>query len=334
MLASAHVVASLLPLPARRRVAPGPRSPARASLAEPASAQGSPTPRADPASRARTLALIVALVLAGASRAQAPGATAARALLRGGVTYVEARPLALALGEILGADGDSLTWRAAAGVLTAFAGSPDALFQPHGAARPEEIGFSAPVLRMGPDWYLPEDALETLGLRVESGAVALPGGRSVSLALTPPAVVGDAGASEVDVLANGVPAVRLYARAEDGGDGPSMMLVDVGLLDLVVPERRAELQAALDAAGDDKPLLVVVSSLRPLPFEADVRFEQDGAAVDARAPYRLRLLQGDPGNVARDRPMTAVALLPPSFSLYRPITIRWQGVEAIVTFRR
>ncbi len=258
---------------------------------------------------------------------------------RGGVTYVALLPIARALGDITQVGQGSLTWRANAGVLTVFAASPDALLQRPGDAVAQEISFAAPVLLEEGQWFVSADALSAVAVQLSGNSVVLPDGRQLSLTLPPSARTGDDGRSEVETLDHGLAALRFFAPA--GGvegsleeDGASLMLTDLSLLALLVPEQAEAVNAAVEAVGSDKPLLVVVTALQPEDWEAALRFQQGERSIEVRYPYRLKLIGGSAEQVGPDAPVTAVVLLPASMSLYRPVTVTWQGLSAEVTFRR
>lgn len=258
---------------------------------------------------------------------------------RGGVTYVALLPIARALGDIVQVGQGSLTWRAGTGVLTVFAASPDALWQRAGDAAAQEISFAAPVLLEDDEWFVPADALGGVGVQLSGGAVVLPDGRRLPLTLPTSARTGDDGRSEVETLDHGLAALRFFAPA--GGvdepaaeDGASLMLTDLSLLALLVPEQASAVNAAVEAVGTDKPLLMVVTALRSEAWDASLRFQQGERSIEIRYPYRLKLIGGSAEAVGPEAPVTAVVLLPASMSLYRPITVTWQGLSAEVTFRR
>ncbi len=279
------------------------------------------------------LALYLLTLLLGAALGAAHGDPVA-ALRVGGTLYAPAAPVAHALGDILAPGEGSLTWRARTGTLTVFAGSPDALWQAAGDAGSTTLALSAPALLRDGTWYLPGDAFDTLGVRLEKGRLVLPGGRTLALEVPAPAVAGSGGRSEIDDLGHGVPALRLFAEGAAGGDGVSVALADLDLLPLVAPSQRAAIDGALSRIGQDKPLLVLVSALAPSTWEASFVLEQGGRSLQVRFPYRMRMVQGSSTQVGPDAPAAAVLLLPPWFDLYRPITVTWQGVRATVTFRR
>lgn len=297
--------------------------------------------------------LVAGLVL-GVAWAQ-PGAAPLPTRLEGDVRYVRAESVARALGDIVTEGEGSLTWRTGAGVLTVFDGSPDATLHPAGGSA-RELALSAPARRLDDGWYLPLDAYEAIGLRFEGEALRAPDGRAWALAPPPPpAVAPTGGASEVVDLGHGVVALRFYAPAgplpDDGsadapgapgaaahgaGDDPaiSLLVADLDLLPLVVPDARAAVDGALDGVGEDKPLLLLVTATAPGPWQATLRFAQGERQLEVRYPYRMRLLFGDAARVAPGAPAAALVLLPPWFTLYRPIEVVWQGLQAEVTFRR
>ena len=252
----------------------------------------------------------------------------------GGVLYVPAAPVARALGDILAPGRGSLTWRAGSGTLTVFDGSPDALWQALAAASPAALALSAPALLRGGHWYLPADALDTLGIVLDGTVLRLSGGRTMALSVPEPPTTGGDGRSEIDDLGHGVPVLRMYAQGASGGDEVAVALADLDLLPLIDPAQRRKIDGALERIADDKPVLVLVSALMPSDWQASFTLEQGGRRFEVRYPYRMRMVQGSSRHVAPDAPAAAVLLLPSWFDLYRPITVTWQGVSATVTFRR
>lgn len=273
---------------------------------------------------------LLALLLAGSPVAaqQLPG------LRLNGVVYVQVAAVAHALGDIVTPSDGSLGWRDAAGTLTLFADSADGLWQPAGAARATAVALSAPARRRGGQWYVPVDALGMLGARFDGESLALPGAGRHQLALPAPPRPGAGGRSEIADLGHGVPALRLFAAGAGGADAAVVEIADLDLLPLVAPAGRGAIDAALDRIGSDKPLLVAVSALQPVAWQAVFAFEQDGRRLEVRYPYRMHLLQGSSSRVAPGSPATAVVLLPAWFDLYRPIAVSWQGIHASITFRR
>ena len=270
-----------------------------------------------------------------AAATQLPGRSVA-GFVRSNTTYVDVLALARLLGDIAVQGNGSLTWRAAAGVLTMFDGSPDALLQRLHEPAAQDVSFSAPVVVDDHVWFAPADALTLLGLPVSDGAVMLSDGTRVQLDLPPATVRGGDGSSEVETLDHGLVALRFFAPSRTGSfsGGASLMLTDLSLLALVVPEQAAAIETASRSIGQDKGLLIVVTSLEDEPWESTLTFQQGDRRIEVRAPYRLKLITGGTDRVTPAAPVTAVALLPPSFSLYRPITVSWQGMSAGVTFRR
>jgi len=279
------------------------------------------------------LALSLLTLLVAAALGVAHGDPVA-ALRVGGTLYTPAAPVARALGDILTPGEGSLTWRADPGTLTVFADSPDALWQAAGDAGSTTLALSAPALFRDGAWYLPADALDSLGVRQQGDHLVLPGGRTLALEVPAPVVSGSGGRSEIDDLGHGVPALRLFAKDAAGGDGVAVAISDLDLLPLVAPSQRDAIDGALARIGRDKPLLVLVSSLAPSAWEASFVLEQGGRSLQVRFPYRMRMVQGSSMQVGPDAPAAAVLLLPPWFDLYRPLTVTWQGVRATVTFRR
>lgn len=269
-----------------------------------------------------------------------------------GVPYAPAGQVARALGDIVVSGHGSLTWRSAGGTLTVFDGSPDALWQETGAGTSRTLGLSAPALLRDGRWWLPLDALDTLGVRVRGSALLLPDGTELTLTLPPKATGGTDGRSQVDELGNGVPALRLFAEGAQGGAatgtgvgaGPvadtgadiavAAMLADLDMLPLIDPDERAVIDAALDGTAPDKPLLVVVTSLQDVAWEPTFILAQGGRSLEFRYPYRMRLVSGSARRVGPAAPASMLLLVPTWFNLYRPITVSWQGVSGTITFRR
>lgn len=267
-----------------------------------------------------------------------------------GTRYVEAASLAVVLGDVVTAAGEVLTWRGPKGVVTFFLGSPQALLQAPGSGGPDEWTLSAPVRRAAPEelaglarpppasqvagWLLPLDAVQLLGVMAEADGtettLRLPGGDRSAIAM-PPArsdtPFGTSAAWEVVEL-SGTHALRLFV-----GDQLSLLLLDLDLAPLAVPEATAAVDAAVALAGSDQVLLLLVSALEEMAWDSTLVFEQDGRVLEVRHPYRLKVYQGSSEVVAPDAPAAAVVLLPVGFSLYRPLNVSWAAVEATITFR-
>ncbi len=269
-----------------------------------------------------------------------------------GVRYVEAASLAVAMGDVATVDGDVLTWRGAEGIATFFLGSSQALLQAPGSGGPDEWSLSAPVLRaraaelarlaMSPPehaaagWLLPLDAVQLLGVATDNAGgltlLHLPNELTAVLLLPTPAVQmpsAVAGATWETTEVGGSLALRIYAN-----DRLSLLLLDLDLTPLAFPEVTSVVDAAAARIGSDHALLLVVSALDETAWEGRMLFEQEGRVLEVRHPYRLRVYRGSADSVGPDEPAAAVVMLPASFSLYRPLTVSWAGVEATVTFRR
>ncbi|MEJ2666926.1 MAG: hypothetical protein P8Z81_07505 [Deinococcales bacterium] len=268
-------------------------------------------------------ALLAQLALAGSTAGPVAG------MRFGGVAYAPAAALARALGDILVPGQGSLTWRSARGTLTVFDGSPDALWQPVGDASAHTLGLSAPAMERSGSWWLPLDALDTLGVAVSGNELTLPGGSRLELVLPPLPASGGEGRAQVDDLGHGVPALRLFASGE-----VSAMLTDLDMLALVDPAQRADIDATLQKSGQDKPLLVVVTALASSPWQASFTLQQGDRSLEFRYPYRMRLVEGSTERVGPSTPAAVLLLLPVWFDLYAPIRVSWQGVTGSVTFRR
>ena len=285
----------------------------------------------------RALAAFLALSLAAVATGQRPVTGA----LRGGVTYVEASSLSVALGHVVTADGGTLTWRGGEGVATFFAGSADALLQRPGDGGPSEWALSAPVVlergaagaAPGPaGWLLPLDAVQLLGVAAEErpgGAVLIgPGGEELVVAVPAPPAVSGGGSDWEPVALGAASGLRFFAADQ------SLLLLDLDLLPLAYPDAMTAVDEAAARAGSDNALLLVAASLSPTELDTTISFAQDGRELTVRAPYRVHVFRGDPSALAPGAEVAAVVLLPATFSLYRPLTVSWAGVEATVTLRR
>ncbi len=254
--------------------------------------------------------------------------------MQGPFRFVSAVDVALALGAPLVSGPQGLTLRAPNGVLTVFAGAPDAVWQARGAREPTEVAALSPPLREGEDWFLPEDLLDVLGVRVLADAAQFPDGSLRGLSFPPPVAVGTSPTAELLELAPAVPALRLYAASPAGAHAVSLLAVDLAMLALAFPEQQAALDAHLRDLVGVKALFLAVTSLGPSAWDPAIYARQDGREVLLRAPLDLQVLEGDPAAVAPGAPVAAVAFLPDDFDLRRPITLRWAGASGTLTLRR
>lgn len=281
-----------------------------------------------------TLAAVLAGGLAGAQEAAGAagnaGAIAARA--EGPWTLLAIDDVARALGAPWSVDGDHLTLRADAGVLVVFAGSPDGYWQPNGAREAMAVASGLPVARIDGRWFVPDDLLGALGLRVDAGMLTLPGGARRALALERPPEAG--GLAEVVALGPGIEGLRLYAAAAEGPHDVSLLAVDLGLLGLAFPEQQAALDAVLRDLRSEKALFLVVTALSEASWQPAIYVVQDGRETLLSAPWTVQVLEGDPERVAPGAPVAAVAFLPLDLDLRRPLTLRWAGVSGSWTLRR
>lgn len=277
------------------------------------------------------LAAAVATGLALAqSDADGAGTIAARA--EGPWTLLAVDDLARALGAPWSADGDHLTLRSDAGVLVMFAGLPDGWWQPTGARDAITVSSALPIARIDGRWYLPDDVLGVLGVRVDADGVNLPDGRRRTLALERPASIG--GLAEVVALGPGVDALRMYAAGASAAHEVSLLAVDLGLLGLAFPEQQTALDAVLRELRSEKALFLVVTALAEASWQPAIYVVQDGRETLLTAPLTVQVLEGDPERVAPGAPVAAVAFLPPDLDLRRPLTLRWAGVVGTLTLRR
>lgn len=262
----------------------------------------------------------------------APSGPPIAARVEGPWTLVAVDDLARALGAPWSADGPHLTLRADTGVLVVFDGSPDGWWQAAGARDAEPVASALPVGRVDGRWYLPDDLLGVLGVRVEGGALWLPDGRVRPLELAREVV--REGSAELVPLGPGVEGLRLYAASADGPDVVSLLVVDLGLLGLAFPEQQAALDAVLRELKSERALFLVVTALAEAAWQPAIYVVQDGRETLLSAPMTVQVLTGDPDRVAPGEPVAAVAFLPIDLDLRRPLTVRWAGASGSWTLRR
>lgn len=266
--------------------------------------------------------------------------------------YVEAAPLARALGVVVQLDDSVLTWRGPFGPVTMFASSATVLAQVPGRPGSTDVTLMAPVLDLDSGWFVPLDAFPLLGVEVPTDSMRpaqldMPDGRSVeleyvtleSVGLTPnrssgvdAAVVHYSGRASWEATEEPLVGVRFF-----DGDGVSLLLVDLALVPIARPELTADVDKVLEqarAAGSDHVLLLLVTAVAELPWNPALVFTQDDRRLEVRPPYRMLIESGDEGGVAPDAPVLGAVLLPNTFSLYRPMHVSWAGAQAEVRFRR
>lgn len=253
---------------------------------------------------------------------------------QGPFRYVSASDLARALGAPLVSTAEGLTLRTETGVLTVFAGAPDALWQARGARQATEVAAFAPPLRVGDAWYLPEDLLGVVGVQLVGDVAVLPDGGRRPLTFPAVPVTQAPAVAEVLELAPAVPALRLYAASPAGAHAVSLLAVDLGMLALAFPEQQVALDAQLRDLAGVKALFLVVSSLGPSAWDPALYVRQDGSEHLLRAPFDVQVLDGDPAALRPGAPVAAVAFLPNDVDLRRPLTLRWAGASGTLTLRR
>ena len=276
--------------------------------------------------------LFLAGVVGGGALGQPTPNVPVPAMRSAGSVLVDLTELARRYGWSASDSGDSLTLRTDAGILTVFASSPDALWQAAGRASAADVPLSTPPQRSGGAWFVPEDLLQVLGVGLDGDRVQVPGG-AAGLALPPSTSMGDG--YELAPLGAGTVGLRFFEAGAAGSDTLSLLLSDLALLALVVPEQRQVLDAVLvdGPLADGHPLLVTVTALAPTPWDASLVFEQGDRRFEATHPFRFQLVTGSPERVASDAPAVGVILLPERFSLEEPLVVRWGERSAEVTFR-
>lgn len=249
-----------------------------------------------------------------------------------GRVLVDLTTLARRHGWNASASGASLTVRSDRGILTVFHDAPDALWQPVGNTEAVVVPLSTPPQSTPAGWFVPEDLLQVLGIEIVDGAVRVPGG-AAPLEFPPAPVAGDG--FEVAQLGGGAMGLRFFAAGAAGAEAVSMLVADLALLALAVPEQRAVLDRLLveGPMAEEHPLLVTVTAVGPAGWEPSLVFEQGDLRFEARYPFRFQLVAGDAEQVSPERPAIGVVLLPARFSLEDPLRIHWGGATGEVTFR-
>lgn len=285
-----------------------------------------------PSGRAGRLGTAILLAIGAAVAGHSPAQDIPARYVSGGIV-LEAEAAARRLGLVVSADGTSLTLRSPKGILTLFDGSPDVVWQPHGAVVAGDGSLSAPVSRSDETWWLPADAFAFFDLWVHDDVVEGGDGLAVGLAFPPPASFAGRDGELVD-LGRGVPGLRLYAAGRGGAASQSLLLADAGLLGLAMPGERRRFDDLVERAGRDHALIMVLTSLTEEEWESVIEFSQGASEVEARHPFRLRLVSGEAATVGPESPAVGVVLLPESFNLREPITVRWGSASGTITFRR
>ena len=255
------------------------------------------------------------------------------ALSLSGTSYFSLSDLALMLGYSTTEAGGSLTVRAAGGVLTAFDRSPEVLWRAADRSQEDELSLLAPVIVREGRWFAPADLAPVLGVAISADRVILPEGRELLLDYPPATTLAAADRFELVDLGNRARGLRFFADGLAGPDTVSLLIADLGLLALAFPGQQPELDAFMSELGAEKPLALVVTSVTESNWDPSVTFIQGERRLEARFPFRLRLLEGEAGRVGPEAPATAVVLLPVEFNLREPLTVTWSGASATVTFR-
>lgn len=244
-----------------------------------------------------------------------------------GTLYVSVSDLASIMGYSLTESKESLAIRTP-NVLILFSGSPDISY---GGT---EDTLSAPVFVQGEEeWFAPEDVLSFLGLGSIGNLITLPDGRTLSLEFPSIPLVTSSRSAVID-LGNNVEGLAFYAAGSADADTLSVLMVDVGLMGLAFPEQQKTFDELQQKFTSGKPVYVVVTALAETSWESVFTIEQQGRALEYRAPGSLSLLEGSPDSVSPDRPVSAILLLPDWVNLRESITVSWSGVTATIQFRR
>ena len=279
----------------------------------------------------RCLSLAGLLALWSASWATAQPVSAQR---DAGRVYLSLGEVALRLGYSTTRAGNSLTVRTPEGVLVVFAGSPDILYRRSGSAETlerSEQNLSAPVRLSGEAWYAPEDLFRLLGGEVSATDLKL-AERSFPLRFRQSAAV-QAGARAALSQIGQAPALSFYAPGEAGDETVSVLILDLGLLSLALPEQQRDLDNLMTKFRDEKPLYFVLTSLADTAWSAEFTVTQSGRSEPLRAPFGVRVLEGSAERVAPDAPVSGLLLLPGWVNVRRELELSWSGASAAVQFR-
>jgi hypothetical protein len=272
------------------------------------------------------------LLFAGIAWADVPG------LKLAGVTYVSLSETAKLLGYSTTDAGSSFTVRSPRGVLVVFADSPDALWTPANGAGNDtgngEVSFSAPVVKEKGGWYVPTDALELLGVRLQDGTLLLPNGRKVGLNLpqAPPQETGNH--SQVVPLGHSVYGLALFTSSSAGPDTVSLLLLDASLLGLAFPDKQNSFDSFMAKVKSGHPLYFVLTAAAESPWDTSPVFSQNGRSFTARYPFTLSVLQGSVKQVSPQAPVSGVVLLPKRVNLRQSLTVQWADAKASFQFRK
>ena len=254
-----------------------------------------------------------------------------------GTTYVSLNDVAQQLGYSTNRSGNSFTVRAQAGVVVVFENSPDILFKRSDSAEALERSdqnLALPVIRQNGEWFAPEQLLDLMGFDLSDNALTTQDGRSFRLSFPPEPFYVASDRYEVLELGNGVPGLSFYAPGAAGAETLSLLVTDLSLLSLALPEQQGALDGVMSKFRDQKPLYFTLTALAPSSWQTSFTVAQGGRRELLQAPFRVQLLAGAEGSVGPEAPVSGLILLPDWVNLREPLELTWADISARVQFRR
>lgn len=254
-----------------------------------------------------------------------------------GTTYVSLNDVAQRLGYSTNRSGNSLTVRAGAGVVVVFADSPDILFKPSDSAEALERSdqsLALPVLRQKGEWFAPEQLFELLKFDVSKHSLTTQDGRTFALDFPPEPFYVASDRYDLVELGNGVTGLTYYVPGSTGPETLSLLVADLSLLSLALPEQQRSLDGVLAKLRDQKPLYFTLTALAGAQWSPNFTVAQGGQREILQAPFRVQVLDGAEGTVSPEKPVSGLILLPDWVNVRQPLELTWSDITARVQFRR
>lgn len=249
-----------------------------------------------------------------------------------GSFYLDVATMAQLLELSLHSEGDMLILQGRNNSLTLEPNSPDVIWRE--GSELENISLGAPINRKHGTWYAPPELFYLYEVEFQNAALRFADGSSYPL--TPISASGStvqAGRASIVELGNNVTGLSFYTSSNDLSDGLSLMLVDIALISLADPEQRDAIDAFMADIREGRPLYMIVSSLEPTEWESTLTFNQGTEQFVARYPLAISILSGSDASVSPSNPVIGVVILPQDFNLREPITVGWQGISQLMSFR-
>lgn len=249
-----------------------------------------------------------------------------------GSFYLDVATMAQLLELSLHSEGQTLLLQGRNSSLTLEANSPDVLWRQ--GSELENISLGAPIQRKHATWYAPPELFNLYEVIFENAALRFVDGSSYPL--TPISASGSsvqAGRASIVELGNNVTGLSFYTASNELSDGLSLMLVDIALISLADPEQREAIDAFMADIREGRPLYMIVTSLETTTWESTLTFNQGTEQFVARYPLAISILSGSEDSVSPANPVIGVVILPQNFNLREPITVGWQGISQLMSFR-